>query len=81
MYNIQGPENLEAIIVFLKVIKGKQQEMLNRVENCTAREEGVGMKQASQWNQSYEQGKWESSCRGRMSKTRGEATPEESRER
>lgn len=48
MYNIQGPENLEAIIVFLKVIKRKQQEMLNRVENCTACREGMGMKWASQ---------------------------------
>lgn len=81
MYNIQGPENLEAIIVFLKVFKRKQQEMLNRVESCTARREGMGMKWASQWNQSYEQGKWESSCRGGMSKTRGEATAEERRER
>lgn len=44
MYNIQGPENLEVIIAFLKVIKEKQQEMLNKAETRTARGEGVGMK-------------------------------------
>lgn len=44
MYNIQSPENLEVIIEFLKVIKEKQQEMLNKAVTCTARGEGLGMK-------------------------------------
>lgn len=42
MYNIQGPENLEVIIAFLKVIKEKKQEMLNKEEILTAH--GGGMK-------------------------------------
>lgn len=48
MYNMQGPESLEVIISFSKVIKEKQQEMLNKVETHTAREKGVGMKKVSQ---------------------------------
>lgn len=48
MYNIQGPESLEVIIAFSKVIKEKQQEMLNKAETHTARAKGVGMKNASQ---------------------------------
>lgn len=44
MCNIQGPENLEVIIAFLKVIKEKQQEMLNKAETLTARGKGVGIK-------------------------------------
>lgn len=48
MYNIQGPESLEVIIAFSKVIKENQQEMLNKAETHTAREKRVGMKKASQ---------------------------------
>lgn len=43
MYNSQGPESQEVIIAFSKVIKEKQQEMLNKAKTHTAREKGVGM--------------------------------------
>jgi len=44
MYNIQGPENLELITAFLKVVKEKRQERLNKAVTLTARGEGVGIK-------------------------------------
>lgn len=43
MYNIQGPESQEVIIAFSKVIKEKQQEMLNKAKTHTTHEKGVGM--------------------------------------
>lgn len=43
MYNIQGPESQEVIIAFSKVIKEKQQEMLNKAKTHTACEKWVGM--------------------------------------
>lgn len=40
MYNIQGPENLEVIIAFLKVIKEKKQKVQNKEETQHVAGEG-----------------------------------------